>query len=69
MTEEMIFAAALEKASPAERAAYLDGACGGGDLRRRIEALLLAHAKSGDLLDPSPRDSDMSTDATADPET
>ena len=35
---ESIFFAALEKTSPAERAAYLDEACrGDADLRRRVE--------------------------------
>jgi eukaryotic-like serine/threonine-protein kinase len=53
MSEETIFAAALEKTHPAERAAYLDGACGDdAELRRRIEALLRAHQQTGDLLDP-----------------
>ena len=53
MGEETIFVAALEKSTPAERAAYLDGACGvDSELRRRVEALLRAHEQSGDLLDP-----------------
>jgi serine/threonine protein kinase len=49
---EDIFFAALEKASPAERAAYLDGACAGNDaLRRRVEALLAAHPQVGRFLE------------------
>ena len=57
MIEESIFAAALQTPSRAERIAYLDVACAGDpQLRRRIEALLLAHEESGDLLDP-PTDS------------
>jgi serine/threonine protein kinase/tetratricopeptide (TPR) repeat protein len=53
MLEESIFAAALQKTSRAERIAYLAEACAEApELRRRIEALLLAHAQSGDLLDP-----------------
>ena len=53
MHEESIFAAALEKLTPAERAAYLKGACAGDlELHRRVEALLEAHEQSGDLLDP-----------------
>jgi WD40 repeat protein/serine/threonine protein kinase len=53
--EEALFAAALEKPTPAERAAYLDGACGGDHaLRARIEALLAAHAASGGVLDAPP---------------
>ena len=56
MSEETIFLPALEKATPAERAAYLDAACGGDPgLRRRVEALLQAHEQSGGLLDPPPR--------------
>ena len=57
MSEETIFVAALEKATPAERAAYLDAACAGDpELRRRVEALLRAHEQSGDLLDPPLQD-------------
>jgi eukaryotic-like serine/threonine-protein kinase len=61
MSEETSFVAALEKATPAERAAYIEAACAGDpDLRRRAEALLRAHEQSGDLLDrpvqdPRPR--------------
>jgi serine/threonine protein kinase/tetratricopeptide (TPR) repeat protein len=44
MDEEALFAAALGKASPAERLAFLAEACGGdADLRARVEALLQAH--------------------------
>jgi serine/threonine protein kinase len=58
MTEESIFAAALEKTTIADRAAFLDEACAGDTgLKLRVEALLKAHERSGDLLDP--------TDATA----
>ncbi|HEV3117971.1 MAG TPA: hypothetical protein VGY58_13030, partial [Gemmataceae bacterium] len=53
MSEATIFAAALEKATDEERAAYLGEACGGDEkLRRRVEALLRAHAESDDVLDP-----------------
>ena len=53
MHEESIFVGALEKLTPEERAAYLEGACAGdSELRRRVEALLCAHEQSGDLLDP-----------------
>ena len=53
MHEESIFAAALEKTSPAERDVYLKSACAGDpELRRRVDALLKAHEQSGDLLDP-----------------
>src|SRR5262245_17599666 len=52
MTEEAIFAAALEKSTPAERAAYLDEACAGdAALRRRVEALLQSHEGAGSFLE------------------
>ncbi len=48
---ESIFFAALEKESAAERAAYLDEACGDDDaLRHRVEQLLDAHPKASDFL-------------------
>jgi WD40 repeat protein/serine/threonine protein kinase len=53
--EEALFAAALEKPTRAERAAYLAGACGDDEaLRARIEALLAAHEASGGVLDAAP---------------
>src|SRR5262245_49849572 len=53
MNEASIFAAALEKATDAERAAFVAEACGGdAKLRRRVEALLRAHAEPDDVLDP-----------------
>jgi eukaryotic-like serine/threonine-protein kinase len=52
MTEASIFAAALEKTTDQERAAYLAEACAGNaKLRRRVEALLHAHAQSDEILD------------------
>jgi serine/threonine protein kinase/tetratricopeptide (TPR) repeat protein len=52
LPEESLFAQALEIASPAERAAFLDQACGqDAALRAGVEALLRAHEKGGDLLD------------------
>src|SRR5207244_346189 len=46
-----VFCAALELATPAERAAYLDGACGDDcDARRRVERLLAAHSQAGNFL-------------------
>jgi serine/threonine protein kinase len=67
MSEETIFAAALQKATPAERAAYLEGACADDpELRRRVEALLRAHEQSGDLLDPPLRDPGPMTEPAAD---
>jgi len=48
---ESIFFTALQKASPAERAVYLDEAChGDSDLRRRVERLLEAHPQVGSFL-------------------
>ena len=52
MTEETIFAEALERRTPADRAAYLDGACAGDPaLRARVEALLGSHEGGTDFLD------------------
>src|SRR5215204_5377354 len=46
-----VFDQAVEIAPPADRAAYLDGACGGdADLRTRVEDLLRAHAEAGSFL-------------------
>ena len=51
-TIKAVFFAALEKASPAEQSAYLDGACAGdADLRREVEGLLRAHDRPDPLLD------------------
>jgi WD40 repeat protein/serine/threonine protein kinase len=53
--EEALFAALLEKPTRAERAAYLEGACGDDHaLRARLEALLAAHDGSGGVLDAPP---------------
>jgi hypothetical protein len=52
MTDETIFAVALEKRDPAERSAYLDEGCGGDrGLRQRVEALLASHDKVGNFLE------------------
>src|SRR5262245_3757613 len=51
MTEEAIFAGALNKGTPAERAAYLDEACAGdAALRQRVETLLASHEAAGNFL-------------------
>ena len=51
MTEHEVFLAALDK-EPAERAEYLDGACGDdAALRQRIEALLRSHSRASGFLD------------------
>jgi len=53
MSDETIFAAALELPDDAERAAFLDTACRGDDeLRREIELLLAAHGDSNPLDQP-----------------
>jgi WD40 repeat protein/tetratricopeptide (TPR) repeat protein len=55
---EEIFLAAVDKATPEERAAYLDEACrGDAELRRRVERLLAAHPKVGDFLEKPAADS------------
>src|SRR5689334_6966163 len=52
VTEQDIFLAALEVGDPSQRADYLNRACAGRlTLRRRVEALLAAHGRSGDFLD------------------
>jgi hypothetical protein len=54
MTEATIFIAALDKPTEAERAAFLAEACAGDErLRRRVEALLRAHAEPDEILDPT----------------
>jgi tetratricopeptide (TPR) repeat protein len=48
---KVVFGEALECATPAELAAYLDRACGGDTaLRDRVEALLRAHQRAGHFL-------------------
>src|SRR5262245_45160203 len=50
-TEESIFAEALDKRSPNELAAFLDGACGSdAALRARVDNLLKSHAHAGSFL-------------------
>jgi WD40 repeat protein/serine/threonine protein kinase len=52
MTVEEILQGAVEKTTPAERAAYLDAACGQDqDLRARIVGLLQAHEGAGSFLE------------------
>jgi tetratricopeptide (TPR) repeat protein len=50
--ESQVFTNALQHASPAARAAYLDAACAGNpQLRADVEALLRAHAADPDFLE------------------
>src|SRR5690242_5112183 len=54
MTEEAIFAAALEMSAPTDRSAYLANACAGSPaLRQRVEALLESHFRAGAFLERS----------------
>jgi tetratricopeptide (TPR) repeat protein/serine/threonine protein kinase len=51
MTEESIFLEALQKETPQDRAAFLEGACGSdAALRRAVELLLQAHEQAGEFL-------------------
>ena len=50
-SDESIFALALEKPSPAERAAFVEGACvGNPTLLERVEGLLRSHEEAGSFL-------------------
>jgi hypothetical protein len=52
MTDESIFAAAVAIADPAERATYINEACGQNPgLRKEVEGLLAAHGLPGPFLD------------------
>ena len=52
MTERDVFIAALQKEDPAERQAYLDGACARQpELRRQVEHLLRLHEGAGSFLE------------------
>src|SRR4051794_9074730 len=56
-----VFSEALERQSVAERAAYLDRACGDdADLRARVEDLLRAHERAPNFLEGSPPQRDPS---------
>jgi eukaryotic-like serine/threonine-protein kinase len=52
MNADDIFQAALEQATPAERAAYLDAVCAHDpNLRARVEGLLQSHEQAGSFLE------------------
>ena len=52
-SEESIFALALEKPNPAERLAFVEGACvGNPTLFARVEGLLRSHEEAGSFLKP-----------------
>src|SRR2546423_5550200 len=58
--EESIFAEALAKGSGADRAAFLEAACGDdASLRCAVEALLIAHHRAGGVLEMPMPDLDM----------
>lgn len=51
MNEQEIFLEALNLESSEERLAFIKERCGNdGDLRKRLEALLQAHAETGNFL-------------------
>src|SRR5215471_15852761 len=53
--EREIFLAALERRTPGERAAFLDGACGAdASLRARLSSLLLHHTEDDFLEEVAP---------------
>src|SRR5262249_56984949 len=55
MNEESLFAAALEKPTPAERRAFLDAACSGDTtLRERLDRLLAADGETSGILERGP---------------
>src|SRR5262245_34026368 len=57
MNEQTLFAEALERADPQERAAFLDQACSGdATLRKRIERLHAQHQHAGSFLEVPARD-------------
>ncbi len=59
---ESVFFDALEKASPAERRAYLDEVCAGdADLRDRVDRMLEAQANAGDFLETPVGEIDRTT--------
>src|SRR5262245_12327299 len=51
MNEREVFINALERQNAADRSGYLDRVCAGNaSLRRRVEVLLRAHERAGNLL-------------------
>ncbi|MSR59052.1 MAG: serine/threonine protein kinase [Planctomycetaceae bacterium] len=67
MTEETIFAAALEKETAGELRAFLDEACAGdADLHARVEALLKASADAGSFFEHPPAGLVATVDADLD---
>jgi serine/threonine protein kinase/tetratricopeptide (TPR) repeat protein len=68
MNEESLFAAALAKATPAERQVFLDQACAGDDaLRRRLDRLLAADEQARGILEGGPDPAAVRTAAVPSP--
>src|SRR5262245_20318168 len=66
---DTIFCAAIEIADAADRAAYLDQACGNGaDRRCRVEALVAAHLRAGSFLERPAESPDLTADFVPKPE-
>src|SRR6187431_3121467 len=64
-TEQAVFAEALLRDSPSERAGYLDAACGTDlALRQRVEDLLRASENAGDFLEEPPTGLGANPDST-----
>ncbi len=60
---ESVFFAALDKASPEERSAYLNQACSGDDnLRKLVDRLLAAHPQAGQFLQSNSVDPSQTRD-------
>src|SRR3954463_10803282 len=69
MNVEEILLAAVEKRTPAERAAYLDGACGAdAALRALVEGLLASHEQAGSFLEQPLFERTPTTDTPPEPE-
>src|SRR5262245_5972116 len=69
MTVDEILLAAVEMNTPAERDAYLDGACGpDAALRALVEGLLKAHEAAGSLLEQPLFETTPALDQPPDPE-
>ena len=68
MDDRSIFLEALEKSNEAERAAFLNEACGDdAELRRRVKILLAAHDDAGSFLEKSPEEIAATSNSQAAP--
>ena len=60
-----VFSEAIEISSPANRAAYIEEACGEDNrLREEVQDLLKAHFAAGSFLDPPGEDLDATADSS-----